>query len=386
MKILLFLSLLLIFNLNLGAQEYVELSKEKDCFVQNGKRFYSIGINAVKIADDPAHDPKDPYYDQRAQGEEKWAEEVAQRFNDWDFNTIGPFSSEFLHKKFLYTTSIYFGNYTKGCPHILADVFDQEYAEMADRYARIECNKRATDKNLIGYFAGNEPKIFGLYPWARHQNSLVEIYLKLPVNSPGYMKVKEFLLKTQNLNYDEQCDLWAAIVMDKYMEICTQAIKRYDSNHLILGVRFSAIPPDEVVKAVARYSDVISFNLYENDFSLLDRWYKLTGRPILITEFSWRSLENLSGNSNLNGPNVTVNTDKDRAENYREYLGKVIKRSGKIIGLQWFQYFDEPPNSGRGNDEECGSFGLVSINNQIYLDLTAAMTEMNKKWQNSLTK
>lgn len=354
-------------------------------FIQDGKRFYSIGINAVKIYDGPGMVEGDPVYDQRQQGEAFFIKEIKRRFQAWGFNTIGPFSSGFLQKDFRYCHCIYFGNYYKGASHMLADVFSEDYVKIIDEYAKIECENRKNDKNLIGYFISNELKIFGNLPWKPHQNSLLDIYLRLPEGSPGKIKAFEFSEQNKLLEYNKKRDLWASIVMEEYMRICTQAIYRYDPNHLILGTRFAGIPPDEVVIAVAKYSDVLSFNLYNHDFSLTDRWYLLTNKPIMITEFSWRAVENLSGNKNIHGPDVTVNTDKDRANNYREYLKKIINRS-YIIGIQWFQYYDEPKlgrNDGYGED---GAYGIVSILNEPYEALTSMMSIMNKKWQKQLAK
>jgi hypothetical protein len=378
------LALLFLMVSNIMGQEYIQV--DRISFIQNGKRFFSVGVNCIKIADDPGQIVGDPYYNEVSQGENKWAAEVKSRFDQWGFNTVGPFSSEFLSCDFLYTHSIYFGNYDKNASHMLCDVFSEEYEKIIDQYAKQECEKHKDNKNLIGYFISNELKIFGDLPWKPHRNSLLDIYLRLPSDSPGHRKVVDFIRKTEGMDSNKQKDVWVGIVLTQYMKICSQAIKRYDQNHLILGTRFAAIPPDEAVLAVAEYSDVLSFNLYNNDFSLVDRWHSLTGKPIMITEFSWRAVENKTGNKNVHGPDVTVNTDKDRAHNYTEYLNKIINRPF-CIGIQWFQYFDEPA-SGRGNDGygEDGAYGIVSVKNEIYEELALAMSKMNKLWQSQLSK
>lgn len=376
--------LLLLLPLGAAQENSNYITVDNISFIQDGKRFYSIGINAVKIYDGPGMVAGDPVYDQRHRAAD-WLIELKDRFTQWGFNTIGPFSDKNLEKDFLYCHSVYFGNYSKDSPHMLADVFSEEYSKMADEYARNECQKRSEDKNLIGYFISNEIKIFGNLPWRPHSNPLLEIYLKLPTDTPGFLAAQSFVRKHYKLDYTKQCDMFAALIMDKYMSVCVAAIKKYDPNHLILGTRFASIPPDEVVRAVANHSDVLSFNLYEHDFSLIDRWNKLTNKPIMITEFSWRAIENLSGNLNTHGPDVTVNTDKDRARNYKDFINRCIE-SGKVVGIQWFQFYDEPllgRNDGYG---ENSAYGIVSLQDEAYEALTKQMAISNKIWQNLLTK
>ncbi len=378
---------MLMFNLNLGAQEYVELSKEKDCFVQNGKRFYSISINCINIKDGPPRVEGDKIYDLSSMGENKWAAHIREIFNNLGFNTVGPYSSKFLQKDFSFITVIYFGNYTPGNSHLLLDVFSDSYTDNLDRVARENCLPLKNNKNLQSYCVNNEVSWYGEAGWTPHKNPLLERFLALPADSPGFLMANKFLndIKHKDLDYNKVCDIWAGIVAEEYMRKCTEAIKRYDPNHLIIGTRFAALPPDEVVKAIAKFSDVLSFNFYNNDFSRLDGYHKLVNIPFIITEFSFRAKENNSGNPNTMGPWVDVEKQSDRAENYRNYLNKVMRRSW-CIGISWFQFSDQA-RLGRNSDiySENSNYGIFSTNAILYSELAAAMAEMNKKWQNSLT-
>jgi hypothetical protein len=51
-----------------------------------------------------------------------------------------------------------------------------------------------------------------------------------------------------------------------------------------------------------------------------------------------------------------------------------------VVGYHWFQYYDEPP---LGRDEGGGgedfNMGLVSVQNEIYVELTEALTKANAK-------
>ena len=67
------------------------------------------------------------------------------------------------------------------------------------------------------------------------------------------------------------------------------AIRRYDPHHLIMGDRYEAKAPlpVEVVKGAEPYVDVLSFQHFgkpdqiQQDF---ERWYELTGMPILLAD------------------------------------------------------------------------------------------------------
>lgn len=374
---------------------FVTLSKDGKSFEKDEVKFYSIGVNAINIKEGKYY-AWDQVYDQSWQGEEAWAQEVKDRFSELGLNTVGAFSSEFLNKSLLYTRCIYFGNFIPGALHSLCDVFDPSYKQMADEYAKNDC--KDDNENLIGVFIGNEPKIYGggAGSWKPHLEPLLEIYQKLPSGSPGHERVKQFLIENNkdnnHLSYNKLCDIWAGIVMDQHMKVCVGAIRKYQKHHyLILGVRYASNPSIEMVRAVAKNSDVLSFNLYNNDFSLLDYWHKETGKPIMITEFSFRSLINKSNNQNQNGPWTDVYTDKDRAYNYKKYVEEIQKRP-YVIGLHWFQYSDEAPY-GRGNsdgitdgpgDSEDSNFGFYSIYNEPYEDLLKQVKESNYIWGSKL--
>ncbi len=162
--------------------------------------------------------------------------------------------------------------------------------------------------------------------------------------------------------------------------MCVASIRRHDSNHLILGCRFAVKPPRAVVEALAKYTDVISVNMYSKsgkaDLGYLRDVYALTKKPVLITEFSWRATENSSGDTNTEGAEVTVDTQADRAERYRAFVS-TIAQEPYIMGSHWFQYMDQPP-AGRWIDGENSNYGIVDIHDQPYEKLVAAMTETHQ--------
>jgi agarase len=45
------------------------------------------------------------------------------------------------------------------------------------------------------------------------------------------------------------------------------------------------------------------------------------------------------------------------------------------VGYHWFEHCDEP-KEGRFDGENC-NYGVVNIHDEVYVDLTRAMTEIN---------
>ena len=66
---------------------------------------------------------------------------------------------------------------------------------------------------------------------------------------------------------------------EKYLAMVGAALKKYDANHLNLGIRFGGNPPDYISKA-ARVFDVYSLNTYEYEPTRqVKTAYELSGRP-----------------------------------------------------------------------------------------------------------
>ncbi len=130
-----------------------------------------------------------------------------------------------------------------------------------------------------------------------------------------------------------------------------------------------------MARASAKHVDVVSTNLnaHWNDGTFLrcylDTLHKLTGKPILVSEFYASARDNRSGNKNSHGVFPLVATQRDRAATARRTLEEVA-RLPYVLGADWFQYTDEPTH-GR-DDGENYNFGLVDIDDRPYEELTAA--------------
>jgi len=69
-----------------------------------------------------------------------------------------------------------------------------------------------------------------------------------------------------------------------------------------------------------------------------------------------------------------VKTQADRAAAFRNYVTAAL-RNPNVVGYHWFEHCDEP-KEGR-DDGENSNYGVVNIHDEVYAELTRAMTEVN---------
>jgi hypothetical protein len=384
-------------------------------FEQQGKRFVSLGVCVVNPVETNPTDPSKAYNGLRQfNGDlEAWASFVKQRLTDWGFNTIGAWSHEAANRCGLpYCRVVWLGGYSghgRTLDMRLIDVFNPAYADRIDRQALEQVAPHAEDTALLGFYINNELPFYGDFGWPTDPDrSLWDRYLsELPPDAPGRKEAARFFRnryatleeaqadwEIENLEDIDTCRKlnaktlqalrfkyeWAGHVADRYFSLASAAIRKYAPHHILLGSRHAGRPIAAVVRAESKYVDVISINHYRPDgtpdLGLLRSLHALTGKPILITEFSWRAMENTSGNRNTRGAEVTVQTQADRAANYRRFVGALLAEP-YIIGAHWFQYYDEPAD-GRSFDGEDSNYGLVDIFDRPYDELVMAAAEVNR--------
>jgi hypothetical protein len=395
----------------IGKPGFVGLSKVGGVwnFVSpEGKPFFSRGVDVVKEMDDSAKPGERGYYGLGpGRSLDAWAVETVGLLGSWNFDTIGCWSSDALRGRGMYTVDILYVRIEKGGKPV--DVFDKLFEGEAQAVAQRVCAKRRDDKELLGYFLENEQPWYGDYGWyTGHVSTLLDSYMAMPENSAGkkalvsyfrgaygdigklngaygyafasweaFSKAGAFPAPSSKRNADREA--FVGVVARRYYAVLSKAIRVADPNHLILGDRFANYAPKEVIRACGEFCDVVSINYYlgykEVSPEYLEGFTALSGRPLLITEFSYRAMENRSGNRNTRGADVTVATQADRAAGYSRYA-RSLSALPFVIGCHWFQYFDEP-TGGRSFDGEDSDYGIVDLDGEPYEALTQAMREAN---------
>jgi len=367
---------------------------------------------------------------------EKWRTAIMQRMSDLGFNTAGAWSDpEFLgahidatlplaETRIVYLGQPFvaekFGNDAWKKPDIFPDVFDPDFKEFADQAADTACSPVRSNHWFIGWFSDNELS-WGA-DWRTHDELLVR-FLHLDPQSRGHKAAMALLQarysditafntawKTAYDSWDAldadrhiqspyrtisgaaqnvagaptavdpgaqsflaDCNAFAGEVAENYFRITTEAIRRADPNHLLLGCRFAVPPPKPVIWAAGKYLDVVSFNCYDtNPTPKIALYAAGSGRPVLIGEFAFRGRD--SGLPNTKGAGPIVATQQDRADDFEKYVKSALSQPN-LIGYHWFEHADEP--KGGRFDGENSNMGVVNLNGDLYTVLTTRMTQVN---------
>lgn len=323
-----------------------------------------------------------------------------EQLREWRFNTIGAWSdSKLYYHGTPFTVQLHLGS-SLGFPW--NDLFHPDFARAAVDIAKTAVAKYRNDNNLIGYFVDNELGWWGSAIFLHHlhqspgsftrqrliallreqyQNRFVD--LQRDFETPGIVDWKQ-------LESADKPEIWLrpgsggmkvisrflGIVADQYYKVVSNAIRRVDPGHLLLGGRYAGYYDPAVVQAASRYMDVVSSN-YAADFldgSLsryyLDTLHKIAGKPLLVSEYYFCATENRTGNLNPGAIYPVVGTQRERAKAFRKNLESLASLP-YIVGAHWFQYRDEP-KGGRPQDGEDYNMGLVDIIGRPYEMLTAA--------------
>ena len=243
----------------------------------------------------------------------------------------------------------------------LPDVYSPAFEASVDQSANTRCTPLKDDPLLLGYFIGNEPAFDG------RETELVDMILAGPA-SATQTKLKEFL--TQGDTPDRRKE-FVYTAFERYLNLACSAIKKYDPNHITLGIRFGGSISDELLRT-ARVFDVCSINVYEYEpMWQIDRASRYTGRPILLGEFHIGVPAN-----GLGAGLVQAKDQTERGVAYRFFMEQAASLSS-FVGAYWFEWRDEPV-LGRGDGENY-NIGFVDVNDRPYKELVEAAKATNKR-------
>jgi hypothetical protein len=265
-----------------------------------------------------------------------------------------------------------------GYPSDCIFVFDPAFEKFCDDYARqIVTNKN--DPWLLGYFSDNE------MPFPKHA---LTNFLALPENDPGHVAALKFLqaryganAAAEKITAKDESD-FLALVAEKYFSTVSRAIKKYDPNHLFLGVRFYAvdIAKPELFRACGPFVDVVSMNYYRAwtpDAATMQMWSRESGKPILITEWYAKSAD--SGLANTGGAGWLVKSQRERGLFYQNFALGLLE-SKVCVGWHWFRYSDnDPEEKGVDPSNRDSNKGIVNNRYEPYAQLLAQMKSLNEK-------
>jgi hypothetical protein len=265
-----------------------------------------------------------------------------------------------------------------GYPKDCIFVFDPEFEKFCGTYAR-RLAATKDDPWLLGHFSDNE------MPFKR--DAIIN-YLQLPEKDPGHQAAHAWLqarhgsqATVKDITEQDRED-FLALVTDRYYQIVSSAIKKYDPHHLFLGSRFNdgELNYPEVFKAAGAYVDVMAVNYYRTwtpSQEKLAMWSRESGRPILITEWYVKGAD--SGLPNNSGAGWIVKSQRDRGLFYQNFTLALLE-SKVCVGWHWFKYSDNDPSEPNTDPSNRDSNkGIVTFRYESYSPLLDAMKPLNER-------
>ncbi len=378
---------------------------------EEGGRFLSMGINNVTSHPYQPR-PGSDYYapiDKHFGGDRSaWLADVRSTLRDAGMNTIGAWSNPDINDGSLFSMPMLYigGAAPDRCFEPLRPGFEEKVRE---NVRRVYAEHTAPEK-IVGFFLDNEMSWYGKSPWDVIPNyTLLEAAFLLEANDPARAAALDFLHRRhanatifaaawdlpitswEEVTFDvlqqgtndaaaKDREDFTAMVAEQFYSVGARIVREEAPGKLVLGSRFAGIAPKVVIEACGRHCDVVSVNAYRSsprpDGVQLARYYVMGGKPLMITEYSWRGRENTSGNPNTGGAGSVVPTQQDRANNYETFVTELMAYP-MVLGAHWFEFADQSPQ-GRF-DGENSNYGVVDIENRRYDVLIEAMARANAR-------
>ena len=292
---------------------------------------------------------------------------IIKRMDNWGINTIGNWSSPeviSMNKK-AYMISMRVAGMERGLMG-LADVYSPEFRIRLEESMEPSLTRNKTNQWLIGYFVGNEPA------WIGHEDRLCEIIL----NGDDRPIKNELISFLGTEDTPEMRKQFIYNTFRLFLNSVKEVQKKYDPNHLNLGIRFGNINElDEGLLKICKESfDVLSFNCYDlkPGFEMMDRALKITDLPMIIGEYHFGTVDRGMAQSLWQ-----VDSQMERGIAYRYYTEQGYSHPG-LIGTAYFQWGDQDL-TGRRNDGENYNCGLIDVTDRPYKHQVNAMIETAKR-------
>jgi hypothetical protein len=311
-----------------------------------GHGFISAGVNHV---------------DYKGDYSQSFVRFVVSNLKDWGFNTIG-WSQEVMQNsgpnggmvhspgwgpeqyaatRMPYVHLIRFTDMEHYVQETFPDVFSDEWARKCDVLCRDVCPRLRDDPFLIGYCYSDTPNM----PLWRQRC--------------GDKKFPE--------------------VLRRYYTTIAEAIRRYDSNHLLLGDRYKADQAirlgdarvrgvlDEALEAMRNTVDVLSLEYYRPDNAFeanLDRWHDICRKPVLLADSAYHAPTDA-----LKMPPSSPTYVPNQAARGKAYarLGRRAYGNPLIIGWHWCAFGRSPARRS----------GLLDGNDKPYRECVEQMRRFN---------
>lgn len=361
-----------------------------------GYYYVNIALNSINTG---KSERTQKALEEKFQTKENWIKSTLTMLQENGFNCAGSWSDEeaiiaankSLEKPMAYCVNWNFmstygrkrgGTYQQpghtGYPNSAIFVFDPEFETFCDEHAK-KLIAYKDDPNLFGHFSDNEMPF---------KFESLDNYLALPAGEAGQQAAQDWLQEkgiTQAEISDQHREEFMALVADKYFSIVSNAIKKYDPNHMYIGARFYSSEKNQpaFMKTAGKYLDIISNNYYNQwtpDSTQMANWAKWTNRPFIVTEYYTKGEDSNMGNTS--GAGWIVRTQEDRGLFYQNY-NLALMESKNCVGWHYFKYQDNDPTA-KGVDPSNidANKGIVSNEYEVWEPMMEKMKELNTQIYN----
>jgi len=350
-----------------------------------GRGFVAVGFNHADMKYLRAGYNLD-YWRERIPDQAALDEMVLADAKNWNMTMVG-YGSVRPKGRFPYVLRIHFPGVSNWMP-------DAEFPDMFSEPFSLECQAAcertgasyAADPFLIGYCMNDCPEwpIFDRCSKRRATN-WVDAIESMGMDSPGKQAYTRLMRErhggiesfnavygTQFRSFDELAadgefiynvarnadraradnEAFLALAADRYYDAACKAIRRVDSNHLILGEILDGNRgiPEQVLRAARGRVDVLStqfYGFFKDQAAALARWHEASGLPILLAD----SCFSVTTEQMPEAVGPRLRSHAGRAEAFERYARQAL-RVPYIIGWIWCGYIDSSTEVERRNQHQ----------------------------------
>ena len=335
-------------------------------------------------------------FEQKYGTDENWANMVVDELRPYGFNACGPWSDYQIMlgatEKTPLVQSGYKANFIKGYDKTvdendnMLNVFDPMFEVYADNMAKTYFAPYADSPYILGWMTDNEPMA---------NSDMLLAYLNCDKskreNQYNYYTAWEWLKSRYGENAkvtditEKDKDDWVEFVFDRYMKVCTDAIRKYDKNHMIIGPKLDK-PSKGSFRGISKWVDIVAYDYYGNawdaDMAQVNQWYMWAGKPLINAEWYVKGMDAITPENDLtneSGVGWTVETQKERVDYYQSFVLDMIE-SGVFVGWQWFRYTDNVggPSNGSSNPDLNSNKGIYTRDYKPYTETLEGMYRINR--------
>jgi len=359
-----------------------------------GYKTLHIGISELEAR--RKSDIQTKAFDAQYKTESAWLSSIPDEMRAYGFNGAGPWSS---YTKQLTQTdasavplvqAAYNDLNAFGAPYYdtknnAFHVFDPSFEAYADYVAKTRIAPYADNPYILGWFTDNEPPA---------NNDMLLAALRADKNNEKLLYTYYTAWAWLRERHGEKASIssvtaqdktdWVEFVYDRYMQVCVNAIRKYDQNHMILGPKLDK-PRQGCFRALSRHCDIIAYDYYrvwDADAAQIDQWYRWSGRPMINAEYYVKGMDACTPESELSnwsGVGYSVNTQSERGMYYQSFALTMLE-SRVFVGWQWFKYMDNDPTYMRDQPTHSNydsNKGIITRDYRPYSELLSQMKKLN---------